>query len=294
MLRQIINIDEERCTGCGLCATACHEGAIAIVDGKARLMREDYCDGMGDCLPACPEDAISFETREAPAYDEAAVNAAKAEKLRALLKKERADFDGATIGNAQVPDGEPQQGQPARQEPAAHVHGQPCGCPGSALRTFARPQPVAWSVAAPAQIPAPSPAPTANSSQLGQWPCQIKLVPPTAPYFDGADLLIAADCCAYAYAQMHSQFMAGHITLIGCPKLDGVDYADKLAQILRAHDVHSITVCRMEVPCCGGLESAVRRAVEISGADIPFECVTIGVDGALLGREWKASLVSTH
>ena len=224
MLRKIIRIDEEKCNGCGACARACHEGAIAMVDGKARLMREDYCDGLGDCLPACPTNAISFEVREAAAYDEAAVRAAKA---------------------------------------AA-----PHACPGSRPAAFAR----AARPAAAGDVP----------SQLCQWPVQIKLAPVNAPWFSGADLLIAADCTAFAYGNFHADFIRGRVTLVGCPKLDAVDYAEKLAQIFSANDIRSILVARMEVPCCGGLESAVRRALEMSGKDIPLAVSTIAINGELL------------
>ena len=227
MLRKIIRIDEEKCNGCGACARACHEGAIAMVDGKARLMREDYCDGLGDCLPACPTGAISFETREAAAYDEAAVKAAKAAKAAA-----------------------------------------PHACPGSRLATFAR---------------AARPAGANNvPSQLSQWPVQIKLAPVNAPWFSGADLLIAADCTAFAYGNFHADFIRGRITLVGCPKLDAVDYAEKLSQIFAANDIRSITVARMEVPCCGGLESAVRRALAMSGKQIPLAVRVIATNGELL------------
>ena len=224
MLRKIIRIDEEKCNGCGACARACHEGAIAMVNGKARLVREDYCDGLGDCLPACPTNAISFEVREAAAYDEAAVRAAKA---------------------------------------AA-----PHACPGSRPAAFAR---------------AARPASAGNvPSQLSQWPVQIKLAPVNAPWFSGADLLIAADCTAFAYGNFHADFIRGRVTLVGCPKLDAVDYAEKLAQIFAANAIRSIRVARMEVPCCGGLESAVRRALEMSGKDIPLAVSTIAINGELL------------
>lgn len=201
MIRKIIHISEEKCNGCGACASACHEGAIAIIDGKARLLREDYCDGLGDCLPACPAGAISFVEREAAAYDEAAVLAAKAV---------------------------PQQ------------------------------------------------------SELSQWPVQIKLVPVNAPWFDGANLLVAADCTAYAYARFHQDFIKGHITLIGCPKLDAVDYAAKLTDIIRNHDIRSVTVVRMEVPCCKGIENAVKTALCGSGKRIPWNVATIATDGSIL------------
>ena len=230
MLRRIIQIDEEKCNGCGACAAACHEGAISMVDGKARLMRDDYCDGLGDCLPACPTGAITFVEREAAAYDEAAVK----ENLR---------------------------------EKSASGH---TGCPGHQMHRFDRPR------ASSSTAPAPS------SSQLGQWPCQIKLVPMNAPYFRGAKLLIAADCTAFAYANLHQDFMRGKITLIGCPKLDGVDYSEKLTQILRSNDIQSVTIVRMEVPCCGGLELAAQKALQASGKFLPWQVVTISIDGKIL------------
>nr|WP_122011896.1 4Fe-4S binding protein [Maliibacterium massiliense] len=228
MLRKIIKIDVEKCNGCGKCAAACHEGAIAMVDGKARLMREDYCDGLGDCLPACPTGAITFETREAPAYDAVAVRAAKA------------------------------------AEPL------PCGCPGTHAKAIARHAEPAAQEAAPCE------------SALAQWPVQIKLAPANAPYFAGAKLLVAADCTAYAYAGFHSRFMRGHVTLIGCPKLDGVDYAEKLAHILQHNNIKSVTVVRMEVPCCGGIEQAVKAALQSSGKCIPWQVATISTDGRIL------------
>ena len=230
MLRKIIRIDEEKCNGCGACASACHEGAIAMVNGKERLTRDDYCDGMGDCLPACPTGAITFEEREAAAYDEQAVQAQRQEQAETL----------------------------------------PCGCPGTHARAIERPD-------CPSQ-PAAQEAP----SRLSQWPVQIKLVPVNAPYFKGARLLIAADCTAYAFAAFHERFMKGRITLVGCPKLDGVDYAEKLTRILAENDVRSVTVVRMEVPCCGGLENAVKRALKDSGKLIPWQVVTIATDGRIL------------
>ena len=231
MIRKIIHIDKEKCNGCGACAAACHEGAIEMVDGKARLTREDYCDGLGDCLPACPTGAITFEEREAPAYNEAAVLAAK---------KEKAPL--------------------------------PCGCPGSQAKALHR-----EPCAAPAtQTPA--------ASQLSQWPVQIKLMPMKAPYLDGARLLIAADCTAYAYGNFHNEFIRGHITLIGCPKLDEGDYTEKLTQIIAGNDIKSVTVARMEVPCCGGIENAVKRALQASGKFIPWNVVTISTDGRILDR----------
>jgi NAD-dependent dihydropyrimidine dehydrogenase PreA subunit len=230
MIRKIITIDKDKCNGCGLCAEACQEGAIGIVDGKARLLREDYCDGLGDCLPACPTNAISFELREAPAYDEAAVRKAQAEKQAAKL---------------------------------------PCGCPGTQAKVF-NPGP-----SAPA-------APAAVQSQLRQWPVQIKLVPVNAPYFDGANLLIAADCTAYAYANFHSDFIRNRITLIGCPKLDEGDYAQKLTAIITNNNIKSVTIVRMEVPCCGGIEYAAKRAIQASGKFLPWQVVTISTDGRIL------------
>ena len=229
MIRKIIKINEEKCNGCGACAAACHEGAIEMINGKARLTREDYCDGLGDCLPACPVDAISFEEREAPAYNEAAVLAAK--KKKAPL---------------------------------------PCGCPGTASKAIKRDICNAT----------PSVAPTV--SQLSQWPVQIKLVPVNAPYFDGAKLLVAADCTAYAYANFHNEFIRNHITLIGCPKLDDIDYSEKLTAILENNDIKSVTVVRMEVPCCGGIEFAVKKALQASGKFIPWRVVTISTDGRIL------------
>lgn len=211
MIRKIIHIDQEKCNGCGACASACHEGAIGMVDGKAVLLRDDYCDGLGDCLPACPTGAITFVEREAEAYNEAEV-----------LKNKKAK---ETVTSVSV-------------------------------------------------IP--------QASQLGQWPCQIKLVPVNAPYFQGARLLIAADCTAYAYANFHQEFMKGKITLVGCPKLDGIDYSEKLTQIIKTNDIHSVTIVRMEVPCCGGLEYAVKKALQNSGKFIPWQVVTISTNGQIL------------
>ena len=230
MIRRIIQIDEEKCIGCGLCAEACHEGAIGMVDGKAKLLRDDYCDGLGDCLPACPTNAITFVEREAAAYDEAAVLAAKEAKKNPL----------------------------------------PCGCPGSMAKAL-QPQPQAVSTEVPRSV-----------SQLRQWPVQIKLAPVNAPWFDGAKLLIAADCTAYAYANFHQDFIRGHITLVGCPKLDSVDYSEKLTEIIRNNDIKSVTVVRMEVPCCGGIEHAVKTALQASGKFIPWNVVTISTNGTIL------------
>ncbi len=249
MIRRIIRIDEEKCNGCGACANACHEGAIEMVNGKARLMREDYCDGLGDCLPACPTGAISFEEREAPAYDEAAVLAAK--KVAEAAKA----------------------GQASAQTARGPVHAAG-GCPGSMARTIARQRENEESQAA---LRGASPA-----SRLSQWPVQIKLAPVQAAYFAGAHLLVAADCTAYAYGDFHNQFIKNKITLIGCPKLDAVDYSEKLTQILAANDIKSVTVVRMEVPCCGGIEHAVKEALKASGKFIPWQVVTISTDGRIL------------
>ena len=234
MLRKIIKIDEEKCNGCGACADACHEGAIAMVNGKAKLIKDDYCDGLGDCLPTCPTGAITFEEREAAAYDEEAVQVRMAEK------------------NKQVP-------------PLA------CGCPGISAHAITR-NPVA----------APEPAVDTSfdmASQLRQWPVQIKLVPINAPYFKDANLLVAADCTAYAYGNFHNKFMKSKITLVGCPKLDDGDYTEKLTAIIRDNDIKSVTLVRMVVPCCGGLERAVKTALADSEKMIPWQVVTITTDG---------------
>ncbi|WP_294450821.1 ATP-binding protein [uncultured Gemmiger sp.] len=227
MIRRIIQIDEGKCNGCGACARACHEGAIGMVNGKAKLLRDDYCDGLGDCLPTCPTGAITFVEREAEAYNEQAVQANKNKR--------------------------------------------PAGCPGQQLKRF---HPEA------AAVPAATVAPA--TSQLGQWPCQIKLVPVNAPYFDQAKLLIAADCTAFAYANLHQEFMRGKITLVGCPKLDSVDYSTKLTEIIRNNDIRSVTIVRMEVPCCGGLELAAKKALQNSGKFLPWQVVTISTDGRIL------------
>ncbi len=233
MIRKIIKIDEEKCNGCGACADACHEGAIEIIGGKAKVTREDYCDGLGDCLPACPTNAISFEMREAPAYNEAAVLAAKAKKQATAL---------------------------------------PCGCPGTHSKTIKREENCSYSDNTP------------SVSRLSQWPVQIKLVPINAPYFDGADLLIAADCTAYAYGKFHEDFIKNRITLIGCPKLDSADYSEKLTEIIKCNDIRSVTVVRMEVPCCGGIENAVKQALQASGKLIPWQVTIISVNGDIKNR----------
>jgi len=232
MLRKIIKIDENKCNGCGACAAACHEGAIQMIDGVAKLTREDYCDGLGDCLPACPTGAITFEEREAAAYNEEAVSQAKLQKFGVKL---------------------------------------PCGCPGTQSKaikpdlkndTFYKNQNMV--------------------SQLSQWPCQIKLVPVNAPYFDNANLLIAADCTAFAYGNFHNDFIKNHITLIGCPKLDEGDYSEKLTQIITNNNIRSVKIVRMEVPCCGGIENAVKHALQNSGKFIPWQIVTISTDGKII------------
>lgn len=244
MIRKIIKIDESKCNGCGACAAACHEGAIEMIDGKARLTREDYCDGLGDCLPACPTDAISFEEREAPAYDEKAVLAAKKAKEDTL----------------------------------------PCGCPGTHVKSFERHAgcPGSNSKRIEHEKQACHALQEPMESRLSQWPVQIKLVPVNAPYFNGAKLLVAADCTAFAYGNFHNDFISNHITLIGCPKLDEGDYAEKLTQIIANNDIKSVTVVRMEVPCCGGIENAVKRALMASGKFIPWNVVTISTDGRII------------
>ena len=232
MLRKIIEISEERCNGCGKCADACHEGAIGMVNGKAKLLRDDYCDGLGDCLPACPVDAIRFVEREAAPYDEQAVRANMAARK-------------------------------AAKQPFS-------GCPGMALKQFD-------SVPASAECMGEE-----VPSQLHTWPIQIKLAPVNAPFFQGAELLIAADCTAFAYGDFHRKFLSGKVALIGCPKLDAVNYSEKLTEILRNNDIQSVTIVRMEVPCCGGLEMAAKKAIQDSGKFLPWQVVTIAIDGEIL------------
>ena len=236
MIRKIIEIDKEKCTGCGACAEACHEKAIQMIDGKAVLVRDDYCDGLGDCLPSCPADAISFVVREAAAYDEAAV----IENKRKLEEE--------------------------KSKPKAHV------CPGLAAKRLNNP-----GCDYNGDIPS-----IHSVSRLAQWPVQIKLAPTNAPYFNTANLLIAADCTAYAYAAFHEKFMKGHVTLIGCPKLDSIDYSEKLTEILLNNNIINIDVVRMQVPCCGGIELAVKKAVSNSNKDIPCHITTLSLDGQIL------------
>ncbi len=231
MIRKIIKIDENKCNGCGLCVTACHEGAISMVNGKATLIRDDYCDGLGNCLPVCPTEAITFQEREAAAFDEEAVKA----HVENASKKETA-----------------------------------CGCPSSNLKTIE-------------SYDLPNAKQSAYAeTHLNQWPVQIKLVPPNAPYFNNADLLVAADCTAFSYGNFHEEFMKNKITIIGCPKLDEGDYSEKLTAILKMNDVNSVTVARMEVPCCGGIEYAAKTALKNSRKEIAFNVVTISTDGKIL------------
>lgn len=233
MIRKIIKIDDEKCNGCGLCANACKEGAIAVINGKAKLIRDDYCDGLGNCLPVCPTDAISFEEREANAYNEEAVKAKQTQE----------------------------------HAPKGHV------CPGSMAKMIKHDYKSDSSH-----------NPIALQSELSQWPIQIKLVPVSAPYFDKANLLVAADCTAFAYADFHRSFIKNHITLIGCPKLDAIDYTEKLTEIIKSNNIKSIKVVRMEVPCCGGIENAVKQALINSGKMLPWQVVVISTDGHILSE----------
>ena len=269
MKRKIIKIDEEKCIGCGACADACHEGAIQMIDGKAKLTREDYCDGLGDCLPSCPVDAITFEEREAPAYDEEAVKQAKMQK--------------------------------EMQSHGMHIH--QGGCPGSRIRTINHRNDdespatgnqnvsglagnsvlnASGGQGAAGSAPANAEVYFKPKNRLSNWPVQIKLAPVNAPYFEGANLLIAADCTAYAYANFHEEFIKNRVTLIGCPKLDDIDYSEKLTEIIKRNDIKSVTILRMEVPCCGGLENAAKKALQDSGKFLPWNVVTISIDGHIL------------
>ena len=239
MIRKIIEIDEEKCTGCGLCVDACHEGAIELIDGKAKLIRDDYCDGLGDCLPTCPTGAIEIIEREAVAYDEEAV----------MLKNKQ------VVQNIEESVNRPL----------------PCGCPGSAVKTIERKR-------------SNNHLQILMESELRQWPIQIKLVPTKAAWFDGAKLLVAADCTAYAYANFHQDFIKNHVTVVGCPKLDDLDYSDKLTDIIKNNDIKSITVVRMEVPCCGGIENAGKKAMKNSGKFMTWNVVTIATDGSIIDK----------
>ncbi|NRY61790.1 ATP-binding protein [Clostridium beijerinckii] len=243
MIRRVIKIDEEKCNGCGVCASACHEGAIGIVDGKAKLLRDDYCDGLGDCLPSCETNAISFEEREAAAYDEEAVKI-NMEKRNTEQKK----FESNKNQTIQF------------------------GCPGAQSRMLNHKKIEVKDARTEGEI----------VSQLNQWPVQIKLVSPNASYFNNANLLVAADCTAYAYGDFHNKFIRNKITLIGCPKLDEGDYSEKLTTILKMNDIKSVTVVRMEVPCCGGIENAVKNALKASDKMIPWQVVTISTNGEII------------
>lgn len=238
MKRTIINIDEEKCIGCSLCINACEQGAIQLVDGKARLISDDYCDGLGKCLPKCPVDAIQLEEREAKAFDREA----------SLQRKAAAE---------------------APASPVTASLG--CGCPGTASKTISRDE-----------TPASQPQQSFNPSQLRQWPVQIKLVPIHAPYLENSHLLVAADCTAFAYGNIHQDFMRNKVTLIGCPKLDEGDYSEKLTAILENNNIKSLTVLRMEVPCCSGIANAAKNALINSGKMIPWSIVTISTDGRIL------------
>jgi ferredoxin len=264
MLKKVIKIDSDKCVGCGLCAKACQEGAIGMVDGKAKLMREDYCDGLGNCLPVCPTNAISFEEREITQHNQDT----KSTDNGSISKKHEASVSEESVD----------------EKPALA-----CGCPGTMAKTFdrdakkqqgeSRPQTQSGNVQ---ETNRQDQQISALDSQLRQWPCQIKLVPVKAPYFENANLLISADCAAYAYGDFHRKFMKNKITLIGCPKLDEGDYSEKLTTIIQNNDLKSITVVRMEVPCCGGIERAAKQAIQASGKMIPWRIVTIGTDGEIL------------
>ena len=265
-VRQVIKIDQEKCVGCGLCASACHEGAIAIIDKKATLLRDDYCDGLGNCLPHCPTGAITFETREAAEYNKEIAPKRVAAREASLTSQPPAG--GGCPGSAAQSILRPMPQAAAPKEEA-------CGCEGMADKMAAL-QP---NRRAEAQNDGYYPP---MQSQLSQWPVQIKLVPVNAPYFNNAKLLIAADCTAYAYANFHQDFIKGKVTVIGCPKLDEGDYADKLTDIIRENDIKSVTIVRMEVPCCGGMERAATTALKESGKFIPWQLVTISSDGRIL------------
>ena len=247
MIRKIVKIDEEKCTGCGLCASACHENAIVMENGKAHLLRDDFCDGFGDCLPACPAGAITIEERESAEYNPAAV-----EMRKQILA------------------------QQASGAPMAHPHAG--GCPGSAMHTFNRTQ----NPSQTSESENENAERTTARSELMQWPVQIKLLPVQAPFYENANLLIAADCTAYAYAAFHRDFIKNHITLVGCPKLDEGDYTEKLTEIISQNNIKSLTIVRMEVPCCGGLERAATEALKASGKFLPWRVVVISRDGEII------------
>ena len=277
MVRRVIEIDEEACIGCGLCANACHEGAIGMVNGKAKLMRDDYCDGFGDCLPACPVDAIRFIEREAAAYDEAAVLAAKkaketANKLSSAMssiknnnvKSKNEMKDNFTDAN----------GNYSKNRDADMI--EPCGCPETRAQTIIHDNSDDNSCNVNNNVS------EKIQSELTQWPVQIQLLPVTAPFYNNANLLIAADCTAYAYGDFHRKFVKNRVVLVGCPKLDDADYQSKLTAIISQNDIKSVTIVRMEVPCCGGLENAAKEALKASGKFIPWQVVTISTDGRIL------------
>lgn len=272
MVRKIVEINEEKCNGCGACAEACHEGAIAMINGKAKLVRDDYCDGLGDCLPECPVDAIRIIKREAADYDAAAV----AENM----KMRRENAGSGCHGDAGHHDhGHSCPGSAPRTVAAPH------GCPGSAPRTVEAPHGCPGSapktVSAGASEGSSSQAPRAQS-QLRQWPVQIQLAPVKADFFENAKLLIAADCTPFAYANFHEDFIKGHVVLVGCPKLDPVNYAEKLTAIIRENNIRSVSLVRMEVPCCGGLQMAAMTAMQQSGKFLPWSVTTISLDGRII------------
>jgi ferredoxin len=244
MIRNIIKIDEEKCNGCGLCISACHEGALELIDGKAKLIKESYCDGLGDCLPECPTGAITIEKRDVDEYDEEAVK----------IHVEKMKLENNTTNKL--------------EEEVT------CNCPGMRSKSIKEDDSKSPKVEAAVT--------TKAKSELQQWPCQIKLVPVNAPYFDNAHLLIAADCTAFAYGNIHSEFMKNKITLIGCPKLDNVQYSEKLSEIIKNNNIKSISVLRMEVPCCGGITNAVKNALLTSGKMIPWNITTISIDGKII------------
>lgn len=243
MIRQIIKIGESKCNGCGLCVTACHEGALGIIDGKAKLLRDDYCDGLGNCLPVCPTGALLFENREADAFDEEAVEN--------NMKKAK----------------------------AAEKEKLPCGCPGSQSKVLKK----QTLTIGGGNLNSVNKAVSNNGvSELMQWPVQIKLVPVNAPYFDNCNLLIAADCTAYAYGDFHNKFMKNKVTIIGCPKLDEGNYAEKLTAIIKNNNIKSVTVVKMEVPCCTGILNSVKEALKNSGKIIPWSITTISTSGEIV------------